>query len=90
MTRIVALIFSFGLSLAVLQGCSSNTDRMLGQAFGYKCETAESTVGGWVCSENDASVASVSRYCYETLGTVNCLDRPDPDRYNQTQGTTGY
>ena len=78
----------FGLVL--LSACSSNTDRMLNQAFGYNCVAADSTVGGWVCSENDASVASVSRYCYETLGQVNCFDRPDPDRNTRPQGSTGY
>ena len=90
MLRSAALLFCASLSLNVLAGCSSNTDRMLNQAFGYKCEAADSTVGGWICSENDASVATVSRYCYETLGEVNCFDRPDPDRSSRPQGTTGY
>lgn len=90
MLRSAALLSCASLSLCVLAGCSSNTDRMLDQAFGYKCEVADSTVGGWICSENDASVATVSRYCYETLGEVNCFDRPDPDRGSRPQGTTGY
>ena len=90
MTRIAILSLSDGLGLALISGCSSSTDRMLNQAFGYNCVAADRTVGGWICSENDASVASLSRYCYETLAQVNCLDRPDPDRNNQPQGSTGF
>ena len=71
-------------------GCSANSDRMLNHAFGHNCVAANSTVGEWICSENDAPVAQVSRYCYQTLGEVNCFDRPDPDRGNRPEGTSGY
>ncbi len=77
-------------SIALCSGCSANSDRMLNQAFGYNCVAADSTIGGWICSENDAPAAQMSRYCYETLGEVNCFDRPDPDRQNRPQGTSGF
>ncbi len=32
----------------------------------------------------------VSRYCYATIGTSNCFDRPDSDRKNQQLGSSGY
>jgi hypothetical protein len=89
-TRIAILSLSTEHGLALISECSSSTDRMLNQAFGYNGVAADGTVGGWICSENDASVASLSRYCYETLAQVNCLDRPDPDRNNQPQGSTGF
>jgi hypothetical protein len=90
MPRITLICFSACLGLALLGGCSSNRDRMLDQAFGFNCTAADSTVGGWICSQNDAPVGQISRYCYETLGTVNCFDRPDPDRQNQPQGSSGF
>ena len=83
----IALI---GFILVVISGCSANSDRMLDQAFGYNCYAADSAVGGLICSDNDTPVGQVSRYCYETLGQVNCFDRPDPDRNNRPQGSTGF
>ena len=77
-------------AFAFCTGCSANSDRVLNQAFGYNCYAADSTVGGWICSENDAPVGQISRYCYEILSQVNCFDRPDPDRKNRPQGSTGF
>ncbi len=78
------------LAAAAVAACSSTTDQILRQSVGYECNNSESTAGGFVCSQNDDSVASVSRYCYDTLGTVNCFDRPDPDRNTRPKGSTGY
>ena len=83
----IALI---SLSLILFAGCSANSDQVLNQAFGYNCWATDSTVSGWICSENDMPVGQVSRYCYPTLGIANCFDRPDPDRKNQPQGSSGF
>lgn len=48
MTRIAILSLSAGLGLALISGCSSSTDRMLNQAFGYNCVAADGTAGGWI------------------------------------------
>ncbi|MDG2318806.1 MAG: hypothetical protein P8L79_00965 [Rhodospirillaceae bacterium] len=63
MTRIAILSLSAGLGLALISGCSSSADRMPNQAFGYNGVAADGTVRGWIYSETDASVASLSLYC---------------------------
>lgn len=66
-----SLIF---LAVSALTGCSNTTDQILRQSVGYEFYASDSTAGGFICSQNDAAVASVSRYCYDTLGAVNCFD----------------
>lgn len=86
MTRSILLI----CALATLAACSQTSDQILYQSVGYNCHKADGEVRDWVCSNNGDAVAQVSRYCYATLGDTNCFDRPDPDRTNQPQGSTGY
>lgn len=74
------------LAALLLSSCGSTTDAMLRQSVGYECSDTD---GGMLCSENDQPVAQVSRYCYRTLGKINCLDRPDPDRQNTPVGSGG-
>ncbi|MBT4741528.1 MAG: hypothetical protein HN793_03840 [Rhodospirillaceae bacterium] len=77
-------------SLALLTACGATSDRLLRQSVGYECTGADGTVGGMLCSESDQPVGQRSRYCYATLGEINCLDRPDPDRQNAPVGSAGY
>jgi hypothetical protein len=81
------LIFLFGCALS---SCSSTTDQILRQSVGYECHNRDSSAGDFICSQNDETVATDSRYCYNTLGDVNCFDRPDPDRNSQPNGSTGF
>jgi hypothetical protein len=77
------------LAALLLSSCGYNTDAMLRQSVGYECVEAEGEVGGFLCAENGQPVTQVSRYCYRTLGKINCLDRPDPDRQNAPVGSGG-
>jgi len=81
------LIFCAALALT---SCSARTDSMLRQGFNYECNASESWVGDFLCSGNDGTEGRISRYCYNTLGGVDCYDRPDPDRNSQPMGSTGY
>lgn len=86
MTRITLIL----ASLALFTACGATSDRMLRQSVGYECSGAEGAVSGMLCSESDLPVSQRSRYCYDTLGDINCLDRPDPDRQNAPVGSAGY
>lgn len=88
-TNLRLLIALCALSLG-LAGCGATTDQILRQSVGYDCTSADSAIGGMVCSDNDQPNAQVSRYCYQTLGVTNCFDRPDPDRKNRPLGTPTY
>lgn len=77
------------LTALLLSSCGSTTDTMLRQSVGYECIETDSTASGFLCADNDRPVAQVSRYCYRTLGEINCLDRPDPDRQNVPVGSGG-
>lgn len=81
----VVLILGLGLT-----GCGGKPDPILSQAFGYSCNTADDNTG--LCSQRPpgAGAADVSRYCYPSIGDASCFDRPDPDRKNQEQGSSGY
>jgi hypothetical protein len=85
-----ALYFALILtSAAGLTGCGTDGDLMMRQAAGYDCTAAEGAVGGFFCSGTPENGPALSRYCYKTLGGVNCFDRPDPDRNNQPLGSDG-
>lgn len=77
------------VSAVGLTGCGTNSDLIMRQAAGYECTAAEGAVGGFFCSGTTETGATVSRYCYQTLGGVNCFDRPDPDSNVQPLGSGG-
>ena len=85
-TLVFALILTSTLSLT---GCGTDGDLMMRQGAGYDCTTADGAVGGFFCSGPPENDAALSRYCYKTLGGVNCFDRPDPDRSSQPLGSGG-
>lgn len=74
----------------LITSCGTTTDTMLRQSVGYECSDASGSIGGFLCSENGQPVGQASRYCYRTLGEINCLDRPDPDRQNVPVGSAAY
>jgi len=72
-----------------LSSCGGNPDPIWQQAFGLQCGDGTSNTGN-VCMRGSPAAgapARVSRYCYNTLGQVNCFDRPDPDRNNEPLGS---
>ncbi len=75
---------------ALLKACGATSDRMLRQSVGYECSGSDGASSGMLCSDSDLPVSQRSRYCFETLGDINCLDRPDPDRQNAPLGSAGY
>jgi hypothetical protein len=75
-----------------LAGCGGKPDPVWAQLIGYDCTNSTSAASGVFCSTRapGEGVAEVSRYCYQTIGDANCLDRPDAERKNQALGSSGY
>ena len=75
-----------------LIGCAGDQDMIYAQAVGVQCAHAEGKIADFACVNRPPGQGTeqVSRYCYATLGTANCFDRPDPDRKNQALGSSGY
>ncbi len=75
-----------------LSGCAGDPDPVYNQAFGFQCSNAENAVADVACSTRPPGRGTehVSRYCYATIADANCFDRPDVDRQNQAQGSSGY
>ena len=86
----------FGASLlglmSGLAGCAGDPDTIYAQALGIQCSRAEGRVADLACNNRPPGhkTEKVSRYCYATIGSANCFDRPDPDRKNQALGSSGY
>ena len=76
----------------LLVGCNGKPDPVVRQLTGYQCGAPDASAPAMLCSTRPAGegAAEVSRYCYATLADANCFDRPDPDRKNQPQGSSGY
>jgi hypothetical protein len=79
-------------ALMALSSCAGDPDRVYNQAFGFQCTHAEGAVADVACNTRPPGYRAeqVSRYCYATIGSSNCFDRPDPDRKNQQLGSSGY
>ena len=76
---------------AALTGCGGNPDPIYAQAVGFICPNHDDEAARAACAYHAPGEAeTVSRYCYKTLADINCFDRPDPDRKNQQQGSSGY
>jgi hypothetical protein len=75
-----------------LSGCAGDPDLIYAQSMGLQCSRIEGSVGDLLCTTRPPGqgVEHVSRYCYATIGSSNCFDRPDPDRKNQALGSSGY
>ena len=92
------LIMRGGAALAVLtvmaglSGCAGDQDTVYAQAIGFQCAHHEGWLSNKACVNRPpgAGVEEVSRYCYATIGSANCFDRPDQDRKNQALGSSGY
>jgi hypothetical protein len=84
------LAVATGLLLLSLDSCNGDhRQEALAQAFGYHCNVHNSKTANTVCGKNSADGGTVSRYCYKSLASANCFDRPDP--YNKDQlGSSGY
>jgi len=80
------------VGLAALSGCAGDPDTIYAQSLGIECSRAEGWVADQACTVRPAGqgVEQVSRYCYATIGSANCFDRPDSDRKNQQLGSSGY
>jgi hypothetical protein len=87
-------LYAIGIAITALAlyGCSTETDRIYTQAFGYQCHNADTSLGDVLCKNRPAGRGQehVSRYCYKTIADSNCFDRPDQDRKNQALGSSGY
>lgn len=79
------------VAATTLSGCGGKPDPVLAQAFGYSCGAAENAPDT-LCTQRPPGNggAEVSRFCYKSLADASCFDRPDPDRKNQQQGSSGY
>jgi hypothetical protein len=77
---------------AGLAGCAGDPDTIYKQATGYECSLHEGWLSNKACVNRPPgqNQEEVSRYCYATIGTANCFDRPDQDRKNQALGSSGY
>lgn len=73
-----------------LTGCSADPDTVYRQAAHIECAHVPGVFGDLACLRRPDAIPMVSRYCYATIGTSNCFDRPDPDRKNQALGSSGY
>lgn len=75
-----------------LSGFTGDPDPIYRQAMHIDCTHVGGAFGDMACTARPDSEypQTVSRYCYATIGTANCLDRPDPDRKNQALGSSGY
>jgi hypothetical protein len=80
------------VTAAGLSGCAGDGDTVYKQATGYECTQHEGWLSNKACMNRPAgqNQEEVSRYCYATIGTANCFDRPDQDRKNQALGSSGY
>ncbi len=80
------------LVMACLSGCAGDPDTVYAQSMGIQCTQADGWLADRACSTRPPGEGAerVSRYCYATIGTANCFDRPDPDRKNQQLGSSGY
>jgi len=55
------------------------SDHVISLASGKDCSTIRKDRGLTYCVEDEA-VITPNIYCYKTLATVTCYDRPDPHR----------
>jgi hypothetical protein len=77
--------------LTALSSCGTDPDPIYAQAFGFQCANSDSAIADIACVNRPAGGNEhVSRYCYATIGSSNCFDRPDQDRKNQALGSSGY
>ncbi|MSO72068.1 MAG: hypothetical protein EXQ84_00460 [Rhodospirillaceae bacterium] len=78
--------------LAGLSGCAGDPDPVYAQALGIQCTRVGGALANFACNNRPPGQGQeqVSRYCYATIGSANCFDRPDPDRKNQVLGSSGY
>ncbi len=79
-------------AMSALSGCAGDPDTIYAQAIGFQCTQHEGWLSNKACMNRPPGLnqEEVSRYCYATIGTANCFDRPDPDRKNQALGSSGY
>lgn len=75
-----------------LSSCAGDPDTIYAQAAGIECTRLEGKIADIACNTRPPGQGAeqVSRYCYGTIGSANCFDRPDPDRKNQALGSSGY
>ena len=97
MARHTLKVLAFGgfgvlVTVLALSGCAGDPDTIYAQTLGVQCAHAEGRMADIACVNRPPGngTEQVSRYCYATLGTTNCFDRPDADRKNQALGSSGY
>lgn len=93
--RLTAGLAAISMSLALattLNGCGGDPDPIYAQSFGFVCSNHDNAAARAACRNHAPGFGTetVSRYCYKTMGDTNCFDRPDQDRKNQEQGSSGY
>ena len=89
--RLAAITLSLAFA-TILSGCGGDPDRIYAQSFGFVCSNHDNAAAHAACRDNSPGFGTetVSRFCYKTMGDPNCFDRPDQDRKNQEQGSSGY
>ncbi len=75
-----------------LSSCAEDPDKVYAQALGVQCSQSDHGPLAYTCANHPPGKGEtqVSRYCYATIGTANCFDRPDADHQNQALGSSGY
>ncbi len=60
------------------------SDHIVSYASGKNCSIVRSSTGRSYCEEDELN-PSPKVWCYRSLGSVDCYDRPDPYNGNQRQ-----
>lgn len=83
---IVAALFLNGCGVAVIEGASvmasdkTASDHLVSLFSGKDCSVVRSEQGLEYCVEDQPPDPEPRVFCYKTLASVSCYDRPDPRR----------
>lgn len=65
---------------SVMASDKTASDHLVSLMSGKDCSVVRSEQGLAYCVEDQAPILAPKYYCYKTLGSVSCYDRPDPRR----------
>lgn len=81
-----ALVFLGGCGIIAIEGATvvatdkTASDHLVSWMSGKDCSVVRSEQGLEYCVEDQPPEPEPRVYCYRTLGSVSCYDRPDPRR----------
>ena len=70
----------YGIAEVISTSSTGKTipDHVVSLGSGKDCSTARYQRGHHYCKEDDKTLKQTNLYCYPTLGTTTCYDRPNP------------